>query len=500
MLGLGFSPAGAVLARRQQAAAALAGAARTSFASAGLTPVFHYHPNSETTSVNGSGQVTGVAANATSPELLATAAGILEQIDLRGIKRWRWEGVAAYLDLPASFDWDNRAFTLFMVGRHHKHSSTGWFFGPKYTGDGVTTANTLGGFLGVRAANSSLPAWPAIGNQLSYNQTHGDKPYMPLGAQLAVFGGASRASGYAEDGVTQPVRWYHNGRTMPGPTAVQTVAAVGGKVLTGGRTGGYLNANGVPRFDLYEIVAFKGQLTNAQCAAVCDKLMANWGIVPFTRNLVLEGDSITDGINEITTGDSKAMVLSEVGRELIPNDVRVFNTGVSGAKVAELVTRRDAVNGWPAMLLPGGAAKNLIAVQIGRNDVSAYVAANPGWTADQVGDAVFADILGYHNDATSGVVTRGWKPVQAVNVRNGNMNGIARLQARIRTDFATSVPGGAIIDLPLIQHGSNKPFDTGPFATYYQNGGSDTTHPNELGEIVMVTGADTPQHGYGAIV
>jgi hypothetical protein len=80
------------------------------------------------------------------------------------------------------------------------------------------------------------------------------------------------------------------------------------------------------------------------------------------------------------------------------------------------------------------------------------------------------------------------------------MDAIGPLQARIRSDFLANVPSGAIIDLPLIQHGANKPFDTGPFATYYQNGGVDTTHPNELATQLMATGGDTPQHGYASVL
>jgi hypothetical protein len=342
---------------------------------------------------------------------------VLEQADLRGIKRWRWEGAAAYLDLPNSFDWDNRAFTLFMVGRWHEQSATCSFFGPKFTGDGATVANVSNGFLGVRTAAGNAPAWPNIGNQLSHNQTGADKPFSPLGAQLAVVGGISRASGYSENALVQPVRWYHNSKTISGGTAVQTVSAdaATGRKLVGGRIGGYLNSNGTPRFDLYEMVGFKGQLSNAEGAAIAAALMANWGIVDFTRNIVLEGDSITDGIGEITSGDTLGMEMTEPGLGLIPADVRLFNIGASGSKVAECITRRDLAYGWPSMRIGTNSADNILMLQIGRNDTAAHIAG--GASGSGAAASSFADILNYHNDSASGVVVRGWKPVQMVNVR-----------------------------------------------------------------------------------
>jgi len=459
--------------------------ARPDFAATGLTPAFLYHPASDAVTLDGAGRVTAVAGVSGSPDLATPGIGPVQRVDGAGMKCWRFEN-AALLDLPDSFTVAPRAFTLFIVGRQHKRGNRCYFFSTKYQGDGTTPANVLGALFATYGVSNRAP-WMNVTNQYAYNATN--LPHMAIGSQLSCFGVASRTT--ANGGL----RYYQNGQTGG--------AAQAGSALTGckgGRFGGYFytgdNSSG---FDAYCIVGFAGELTNAQADAVSAVLTGHYGLSAITRNLILDGDSITDGVGEVPSGGSLGMWLTEPGAGLIPAGVRVINTGISGAQVDDCVLRRDNAQGWPLLKIGADTADNLIALQIGRNDTYAG-----GKTPAQCYDAIKA----YWNDATTGVLARGWGAAQMANIACDAGATSAGLHDLITTNFAADVAGGRVIDLQLIRdsnggHGANfAPFVPGAAnATYYQGSSStlDTTHPSAYGTRIMASGGDTPAHGYGAL-
>lgn len=467
-----------------------AGATRTDFTSLGLTPALHYHPNTEATTVS-NGRLTAVSANGTSPALTPSPSGPFEQTDLNGIKRWRFEG-SEYLDVPKSFVATLRAHSVFIVGRLHETATTQNLFSLSYLSDGVTVFNGGNSLRSLRATGN-VP-WLYGVSLASFNSTV-NKNYLPLGSQMQVFGMASRTT--ANGGFKT---WTNKKPSSDLGQLGVTANAQGARIM------GYLHSNGSNNFaDIYEIVVFTTELTDVQAQGVADALVANWSIPEITQNLALEGDSITDGIGEVTSGDCLAMALTEPGRNLIPANVRVLPLGISGAKVAEAIARRDAANGWQAAKIGTNAADNIMAMQMGRNDTAAYITG--GQTAAQAAQSTYDDIKAYWNDATNGAATvRGWKPVQMANITcDGGSTGVD-LYGLIKANFAADVSGGSVIDLQAIQDSNGGlgagyyPFNkdsAGRIPPYYQS--ADATHPSEYGTLIMATGGDTPQHGYGAL-
>lgn len=87
----------------------------------------------------------------------------------------------------------------------------------------------------------------------------------------------------------------------------------------------------------------------------------------------------------------------------MPPGWRVCNLGTSGNKVADLVAKRDAANGWAAQVLPG---QNVMAFEVGRNDVAAGV--SPA--------ALYSGVVAYLNTASTGVLQRGWTVRAMANI------------------------------------------------------------------------------------
>jgi len=465
-----------------------AGASRVSdwTAAVGLTPALYYHPNTETVTKTGA-RLTGVSANSLSPALTTSATGPKEVTYANGIKAWRSDG-SEYLDVPNTFAANPRQITVFMVARVHKHSTTNNYFSISYASDGITALAGGATFRGVGSSNTA----PFMYNAgIASNLSATNKEFMVPGSQVQVMGLASRTT--ANGGT----KFWNN--KNPSDTRAQSGVTTTGTV--GARIFGYVSSNGSTNFmDLLEIVVFAGELTDVQAQAVADYMTDRWGIVAITQNLLLEGDSITDGVTEVISGDNVAMAITEPGLGLIPANVRVLNMGKSGAQTSDMVTRRDATNGWPVIKIGANANDNVCAVQIGRNDT-----ASGGLTAAQTYDAIKA----YWNTATTGVVARGWKPVQFANIACDSGVVTTTLHDLITANFATDVTGGTVIDLQLIRDSDGGlGADFSPFVlsaqngTYYQDddGSLDTTHPSIYGTKIMGTGGDTPANGVAAAI
>ena len=458
-----------------------AGLVRPSLPAALPPPAFLFHPHTERVTLSGS-EVRSVAGEG-GPALAATGTGPDQLTDALGRRFWRFEGTD-WLELPHAFVSTPRAMTVLMVGRLHQNRTVN-LFGHLYREDGATIANTLGAVLNTYSSGGR------VGALRTSNLTTASVPgcqWMVPGAQLGLMGVASR------DGAG--TRFYCGRRVASGPRSPSAMAA-----LQGARIGGYAQGNGTTNgFDLYAMACWTGELTDAQADAAATALNDHYALAAIERQLILEGDSITDGVGEIATGSNLAMALTEPGRPGLPAGVRVLNLGTSGNRVSNLVTKRDSADGWPIALLPGGSAANRLAVQIGRNDTA------QGATPAQVRDSLAA----YLGEAGTGVLARGCSATVAINIANGSMAAIGPLRDLLRSsDFPALVGAGAggpwegrltRLDLPLIEEGGRRPFDAAEAASgsAYQSG--DTTHPNAAGTRLMATGGDTPANGYGSLL
>jgi hypothetical protein len=488
MLGLGLA-LGLSRPRVTSGGGSVAGSTRPDFSSLGLSQLFLYHPHTDTVGKTGA-QVTTVTGAGGSPNLTTSGTGPDEVTYANGLKAWRFEDTD-WLDLPTSFASSTRSLTVIMVGRMHKSQTTVNFFGHSFQSDGVTVANTLGGFMSCAVNTNSAPFLKCGG---IYTHTDAaNAKFGVMGSQVSVVGVASRTT--ANGGC----RWFNSGNTMT--TAQIGTSIVGAK---GGRIGGYLNSNGSTNgFDLLCMVAFDGELTNTQFDNACALLMSHYSVSTFTKNYVIEGDSIDDGITLVTSGSTVSMAITEPGLGLIPADVRVLNMAKSGSQVIaaaqNMTTRRDATNGWPAILVSGGSTNNRLFYQIGRNDSAAG-----GLNETQIRDR----IVTFNSEVTTGMFARGWNVTVGVNIANGSMAVIGPLRTLIRdATFMTlhdAQAGGAndgrlaTLELPFIEYAGARRFDLSTDTadtTYYQ----DTTHPGILGTAVMGTGGTTPQYGIASV-
>lgn len=455
----------------------------------GAAPTVHYHPNSQSATLSG-GRVTacpdirGLAALTEG----AAGAGPFQYTDDPGRKFWRFVG-AEYLNGATAFAADQRGITVLAVVRQHR-ASTGNFFGLGNSAAG-TAVNTQGTVINTSISGGVPPYLRGTSTAASSDATN--KAKLIVGSQLQVIAVASRPT--ASGGQ----RLYVNNDAG---NVVQSAGALTG--VTGFEIGRYPFSPGASGTwllaDIYEMAVFAGVLTNAQVDARVAEMVANWNIQQITNQVVLEGDSITQGTGTITTGNQTSMYLSRPGASYaMPASWRVINLGVSGNTIANLVTRRDAANTMFDNLLSG---RNVVGCQIGRNDAPT-----------RTGAQMYADIVALLNTTSTGYLQRGWEVRQAVNIASASsvFTAISDLRALLRNStFLTDTLTGTgqtydgklkLIELPLITSGaSGTIFDTvadSADTTWYQG---DATHPTELGVAAMINGADTPANGYAASI
>ena len=243
------------------------------------------------------------------------------------------------------------------------------------------------------------------------------------------------------------------------------------------------------------MVVFSPALTQAEGLAVSQALMQAHGVVPVQNQLVLEGDSIMQGTDEVTPHLSAAALLTNPGAGFIGPEWRVLNKGTSGNQVSHLEVKRDTANSWSEQVLPG---RNVLAFEIGRNDF-----ASGGQSAAQH----YANVVAYLNTTGVGVLQRGWEARVMANIAGSpnHMPNITAHRAALRSaafqNDTTSGPGQAfdgqvsIVSTDLIEHGGGTVFfdaaDAADVAYYV----GDSTHPGVLGAEVRITGGTTPEYG-----
>ena len=296
--------------------------------------------------------------------------------------------------------------------------------------------------------------------------------------ELQIAASTSQASG-----VTLQV----NTAQTTGPGLSTTLNATG---IIGGEIGRYAwQANSHSEFYLYELAIYTTALTPEQMDEVVTQMMADHGVIATPNVFVMEGDSITQGTGTTDALEGPCMILSEPGRNLIPAGWRIRNSGTSGDNVLGIVAELTETNSWPNKPLPG---RSVAAVEIGRNDWSNRTAL-----------AIYGDIVAY----VTGLLTRGWEVRVMVNMSSGSALEAVRLaQVAMLTDTVTffgDLDAGvgdtydgkvSLVSTNLIEHdGRGRIWETSPPDPDYIQG--DSTHPNQLGALVRLTGGTTPQYG-----
>ncbi|MFZ5749511.1 MAG: hypothetical protein ACOY5U_00420 [Pseudomonadota bacterium] len=445
-----------------------------------VAPAARWHAGLAVTTLSGGRVQSATGLSGPTVTAGAGALGPLAMTDPLGRSFWRFEG-AEFLDVPTSFVANTRDVTVFFVGRMHRNITMNAILslGNRGAGTNVSTGNAT---LDVALASNGAPSVRCASRAGTSDAANA--AWMIAGSQMQVLGACSRTT--ANGGM----RLWINTRAAALSQTSTAVAPAGAEIGRNAQSG-----TGWGMFDLYELVVFDRGLTNAEGDAVAAALVAHWAIPALEHQIVLEGDSITQGTGTVTSGQSAGMVLSEPGQGRIPANWRVVNMASSGAQVSNLVTRRDAATGWPLYKLPG---QNVLAFEIGRNDM-----------ASQTETQHYANVVAYLNTATTGVLQRGWTVRVMANIASA-----PTLQARIdpyrallrAPQFLTDVGAGAggphegrvsVLSTDRItDQGQSVFLDSTDAAdtTYYQG---DTTHPGPLGARLRVSGGDDPALGIG---
>jgi len=414
----------------------------------------------------------------------AAGIGPRAMTDGNGKRFWRFEG-DAFLNVASGLVSNSRDMSVFMVGRVPRHP-TSWnrYFsiGNRAQGSQINTGNAP---LESRIVGQSAGHLSSFGKN-AYTAASGAEWMVP-GAQMQVMGSVTSAAGS---------RLFMNERFVDVATPYANTGIVGGEIGRYAWSPGSSGNWGV--FDLYEMVVFSPALTHTEGLSVSQTLMQAHGIVPVQNQLVLEGDSIMQGTDEVTPHLSAAALLTDPGASLVGPEWRVFNKATSGNQVSDLEIKRDTAHSWSQQILPG---QNVLAFEIGRNDFA---------VGSQSAAQHYANVVTYLNTADKGVLQRGWTVRAMANIAGSpnHMPKITQYRDAIRSSaFLTDTASGtgqpfdgkvSVVSTDLITHNGEPVFldvDDAANTTYYVG---DSTHPGILGAQIRVTGGDTPEHGIAA--
>lgn len=476
-------------------------------------------PVQTTTDVGGLASISG-AASGTAPLLDQDTTG-------RKFLNFRSYRYATIADTLAGMDSQNMA--VFLVGRIHKLKTTNIFY-PRYQSDGTTANSSFLGALRMSAPTGATTVFPATGANTtnSGNATvTGDRNKMLVGSNMAVIGMVSRTTG---NGGTNLI--YNDALATSGAQVSARTGMIGAVLGASPAAAGAITQTTNPSsvatnagFDLYELIVVKSNLTDAQVTAIVAAIRANWSdIATYTDQLVLEGDSITDGIvvrfaSDRTGGNESdqclSMALTEPGALLVPSTSKVINLGTSGNAISNLVTRRDGTITPYDFKMSGGSGNNKVATMIGRNDFVAAITAADHYTNLK---------SLYHTGSGTGYLERGWDTITVVPIAGSSSfntdfrgpyrdrivgTGFAGIVADMEAISAGYGARNSVLRPDLIQVGGATIFEDDADAlslTYYQPSSSniavtDTTHPNaSAGTPALASGGTTPANGYGGII
>lgn len=497
----------------------------------GAAPSVHYHFNSQAVAVDGNGRLTSCPDRQGLAQLLAVAGTTAPKLlaDGLGRKFLRFNGGEAAIIQNALTIAGQRGFTAIALARVHQSKQANRILVPRFLSYASATVNTAAPENGsmIRPVNfaTNAVAYLAANSSPQTTANAADCGKVIPGVQLQVIGVASRTSA---NGGTR--LYINNDKCDVGQSGLNN--AVIGAVL-GGRGASdnseALSTGAGDLFDLYELAIWSSELANTTADALVAAAVSNWGIAPLDTNLIIEGDSISDGaattlpVSPANCGGLAAR-LTEPGAGLIPANVRVIELASVGHAVPQLVNRRDATNTVFGLgKYPGGAAKNVVAFQIGRNDMTQQ---------DNTAAQHYANVVALINTATTGYLQRGWSVVVAGNVmaQAGVLgtppDGATNVSQRIATyrtlvfdgtglainaTFQNDVLAGAgqtfdglvtVKPVHKITVGGDSKFETttdvnDTASGYYD---SDQTHLRVAGMDLMASGGDHPARGYAAIL
>lgn len=461
-----------------------------------------------------------------------TTVGPVQMTDALGRKFWRFSANQYLLITNALASINSRSCAVFAVWRQHRVSrgmdqplfSTRY---SAYTDDTTNTARTNGYIL---RTQSNTGAGTSDTPKLKSGTTtslvgHANSFKMVPGSQLHVTGFVSRSG--ASAGTDVGGRFYTNTDAVPTAQSSLTGTADVGAIIGGRATG----TNGVTgfsdnAFDLYELAFWKGTLTDAQGDAIAAAMVANWNIPTITGQIILLGDSITYGTvgsgSDLVPSDTIGVQITQPGAEMVPTNFAVINAAIPDSSLVTyagqtgclLTDQRDNAAGPLTGVYPGGAANNIIAVNIGINDMKS----GNGNVAAATHYANFVALL---NTTTTGYLQRGFKVVAVTPTAvSGDSTGQSRILAfrdllinpstdGIVSQFLTDTLSntgqaydGLVSVLPICKitsGASGTVFQTAADAADTTNYATDGTHLRGVASRLLASGGDTPQYGYGAI-
>jgi len=471
------------------------------------TPTVRFIPHfSDTTVVSGRTTASKDMMGLADAAAISAVNGPEQVTDALGRRFWRFSGSEA-LEIADALAVTQRAGTLFVVGRHHINYNVQTVFSlGRNTG---TPVNALAGMMRFDGTSSKAPTVAGYGQN---SNAAANANRMIAGCQMQVIGVASRTT--ANGGI----RFMHNGDFCDVAQATAAGTGTGAEIGRFAFTPGA--ANNWLRMDIYELVYYNGELTNAQAMAIQAALQAAWGIPNITGGMIFDGDSITAAAG-ISSAYNPAMLRCDPGTNWNPA-TRIVNMAVQGAivgiaadaaSVNSLFARLKAANGiYASNMLLGGER---VYFQIGRNDVTStnptYYPSSSANTA-QRGTDVYNAIVTYLNDA-DGHFAEGRSVVIANNIASTTavMTSLTPLRAAlssspgvINSQFLTDTNTGSggtydgklsLVDLANITASGDSKFLTAADAAdtlYYQG---DLTHPTILGQQAIQTGGDNPAYG-----
>ena len=453
-----------------------------------LVAAARWHPQFSTVTLDGDRIATATDLAGLADTTAPAGQGPLAMVDGLGRPFWRFTG-DAYLQVADALTLSSRSMSVFMVGRFHRIATKSQVFSIGTDVSGVAP-NTLSPALEASVSSHSVPLLRTFAKP--GNSVFPTPEKMIAGAQLQVIGTTTRHNN--DGGCTQ---WMNDQTiTVAHPLNYENVtgAEIGRFAYRPGLSGKW----GV--FDLYEMIVCDTNITDAEGNTLVADLMTTYGIVPITNQLVLEGDSIMQGTDDVSSGRTADMIITDPGNPQIGADWRVVNMATSGSKVANLISRRDAVAAWPTLTLAG---ENVMAFELGRNDISITGSPQPA--------EHYANVVDYLTDGfgtpVDSILARGWDVRIMANIASAPslQPNIETYRALLRgpalaidtdTDAGGAYPGQiTLLDTDLITTGGDSVFATSDDAadqTYYAG---DSTHPNLAGATLRVTGGDDPTRG-----
>lgn len=438
-----------------------------------------WNPEFSTTTLDVNNRVTNVTdLDGISNGSNSLGTGPEALVDGQGTPFWRFNG-AQFLELQETLTATADANAVFVVCRCHRTSTSGALFSLGTNAGAGNQTYTLA----TETISGASPLYRSIGRYPRNNNLTNSEWIVP-GAQMHVAGAVCRGS--ADGGTTLWV----NERSMSNGQSQTTISYTGGEI---GRDSA--NAGRYGNFDVYDVLFYDSVLTDEEALSITAALQSGYGISNITSQLILEGDSIMQGTDEVDSMFNAAMVLTEPGTNYIPDNYRVVNIALSGNTVSSMQVRADEPDGSSLdAVLPG---ENVLAFEIGRNDMN-----DGSVTAQEHYDNVVAYLISPNGPLASGFDVR-----SMVNISSSaSITGISGYRALLEdpayfTDTFTNIGGIyegqlSLVRTDLIENGTDGTvfFDSTDASntTYYD---IDSTHPNILGAEVRATGGSTPQYG-----